>query len=321
MKDMSLMEYVFESIHDTVMKSTIEDFRRFLDRYKGVSKWIICSDYCVGDKSKPNDVICFTLFPYIIGFKEWKDFIGEMQRVDIKNTSRISDVFCKFMKSGQTFSFCFILDREDNYFEKWKDKGVLTDTLEIYKECINNLNERYLDNAEHYHRMGKSINNLTNQMKSKSFNVGLCQRIFVICFLVSYIKCILISETDKVELFSWLSDRDSITGFCDGIYKVLYEIISLNVCEYKHKMEEYLSIKEVMPRDPAIDNFYEEYVRVPDYLCGILADYDMNNNRVSKDKHLKGVEYILSDNNSLSIIRFRPNGVCRVLLGRIEGCQ
>lgn len=58
--------------------------------------------------------------------------------------------------------------------------------------------------------------------------------------------------------------------------------------------------------------FYDELVRVADYFSGIIADYDMRLGCITAEKHCKGVEQILADNNFLSIILIKRDGICRV---------
>ena len=51
------MDRVFSCIDKTINKSAINQFVNFLDNFSDVTKWFMCSDYCIGDKNKANDVI------------------------------------------------------------------------------------------------------------------------------------------------------------------------------------------------------------------------------------------------------------------------
>ena len=105
------MDRVFSTLDQTIQKSTINDFKKYLALQEGVTKWMLSSDYCIKDKKKPNDVLSFVLFPYVLYLNEWQDLINKLQKEDIKHTKEISDEFCKFTKSGLIFTFSFMLDR------------------------------------------------------------------------------------------------------------------------------------------------------------------------------------------------------------------
>ncbi len=79
------MDRVFECIEGTVNKSAINQFVRFLKKYQNVTKWFMCSDYCIGDKNKANDVVSFVLFPYIYNFNDWNNIIDSLQKTDLKH--------------------------------------------------------------------------------------------------------------------------------------------------------------------------------------------------------------------------------------------
>ena len=90
------MENIFKALEETVNKHAIDDFRKFIAAYRDVTKWFICSDYCMNDETKPNDVITFVYYPYIFDLPTWLDFIGYLQKTDLKNCRTVSDEFCKF---------------------------------------------------------------------------------------------------------------------------------------------------------------------------------------------------------------------------------
>ena len=55
------MEDVIKILNDTFHKSAIEPLKDYIRTNSEHDKWLLYSDYCIGDKNKPNDVISFTL--------------------------------------------------------------------------------------------------------------------------------------------------------------------------------------------------------------------------------------------------------------------
>ena len=49
--------------------------------------------------------------------------------------------------------------------------------------------------------------------------------------------------------------------------------------------------------------FYDNENRIVDYICGTIADYDLQSNKVSKDKFCTVLEDLLADNPNVRIYR------------------
>ena len=105
------MEKIFSMINGTINKSAVVEFREFIKKYSNVTKWYVCSDYCFGDDSKPNDVVSFVIYPHDIDIGLKQDYIQSLQMKDLKKTRSINPDFCRFLHSGTFFSFNFILEK------------------------------------------------------------------------------------------------------------------------------------------------------------------------------------------------------------------
>lgn len=46
------MNRMFQTLESVVNKTSIEQFQAFLARYSDVTKWVLCSDYCLCDTGK-----------------------------------------------------------------------------------------------------------------------------------------------------------------------------------------------------------------------------------------------------------------------------
>lgn len=87
------MERMFACIEETVNKSAINQFIMFLKQHSDVTKWFMCSDYCIADKNKSNDVVPFVLYPYIFDFGDWNKIINCFQKTDLKHCRHVSKSF------------------------------------------------------------------------------------------------------------------------------------------------------------------------------------------------------------------------------------
>ena len=302
------MEFI-DSIDHTISQSTLDDFRQFLSIHDKQTKWVICSDYCVNDRNKPNDVISFVIIPNIFGFNKWQATINSIQKTDIKNTRFISEEFCKFTHSGLIFGFDFVFEKM--YLnEQFPDVNVSRDMVDsfINQVCLWKPRSEKMEN--HYNEMLKGFKSLKYKMNEKSFNLKLFGQMVMTSLLAGYLRYLLIKESESAEVIGWLSDRDSITSYCGGVYTYIYELLGYCLCANNLHEEKYVSVTDALPKNP--DNmFYDEYVRIADILCGIIADYDFERNTNSKMKHHDGVEKIMAENRFLSVIRIKKDKTIR----------
>ncbi|MCU4158426.1 hypothetical protein J1N10_20810, partial [Carboxylicivirga sp. A043] len=104
-------------LDDTFNKSTIEQIENnYIGKVKSVTKWLCFSDYCLDDRSKPNNVVTFSLIPYISDLKELEEFIEENAKTDIKKTRSVNPKFIEFLKKYPLINFSFILNNRKSFF-------------------------------------------------------------------------------------------------------------------------------------------------------------------------------------------------------------
>lgn len=303
---------LFNALEKTVNKSVINDFRAFISKFSGVSKWFMCSDYCIGDKDKPNDVITFVIYPYIMGFPEWSTLIESMQKTDLKKCRKISQKFCQFSHEGMFFSFNFIVEKK-SYPMKWNNIDTLRDFVDQY---INMINQQWKnsrpDKIELYCSLEKELKQLKICMNRKNFNCKLLTWTTITVILASYIKYILCREIPYMEIFAWFPDRDKMTSCYDSIYGTLYSIISHCLCENHLPEEKFIHIIDCIPANAGEEIFYDEFVRVADFICGCIATFNLQTRTVDHPKHCTLIEDVIADNDNIVILCIQEKGVARI---------
>lgn len=309
------MKTIIDLLEETMNKSSILQLKKFFEKYAYVTKWYMCSDYCIDDPNKPNNVITFVIFPHIIDIEKLQSTINSMQKTDLKNCRTVTNEFCNFIKSGLFFSISFKLNK-NNFFDKHINQETLKHLISDYKEITEKWQITTPNNKELYIDMSKKLGKLLNDMKQKSFNFKLLKRIFLITFLASYLKFIIYREVDTVELFSWLSDRDAITSWKDGIYQVFYHITSHNIISEYISYEKSNSATEVIPANNN-DIFWDELNRIADFICGTIADFNYTYSQVTGKKQCKLMEDAISSNDFLLILMFHECGIARIEHKRI----
>lgn len=310
MENIMGMDKIFEILESTINKSAIRNFKSFLERYQNIEKWFMCSDYCLKDKNKANDVITFVIFPYILDFNGWKNVINKLQRKDLKHTRKVSDEFCHFLKEGYCFSFSFILE-EKNLFTNWKKREACESIIKQYIDMTDNWQITTPNKASEYKKMNRKLNHLYEQSKSKSFNFSLCGIVITVCFLAAYIRYLLTKLGKNIELFSWLPDRGHITNWNDEIYREFYHITAH--CMMTTMLgQDYNKIYELFLKDIEKNIFYDATNRVADYICGTYADFNYLDGTVTRDKQCKIIEDVISDNDNIIGIIVREKEVAQI---------
>ncbi len=300
------MDRAFAVIEETMNKSAIIQFRNFTQKYQNVTKWFMCSDYCFDDKNKPNNVVSFVIFPYIIDFDDWNRIIESMQLTDLKHCRTVSPSFCNYIKSGNFFSFNFVWDK-NCILDKWKDKPSMDKAIQDYIDLTELWQETTPKNVERYKRLNKQLKVLQNNTNSKSFNYKLLGRIVGVTFLASYLKYLLLREIPNIEVFGWFSDRDAITVWNDEIYLVFYQMISHTLISNKLSSERSDKVIDAVPGD--INMFYDPLNRVVDFICGAIADFNDSNGQVTGEKQCKLIEDAIANNDYLLILKIAEKSV------------
>lgn len=296
--------------------STISDFQKFMNPFKamGVTKWIICSDYCIGDKKKFYDSMTFTLIPYVLTLEEIQALINKIAPTDLKKTQSIDERFTIFLKSGLTFSFSF-------RFQKGKKNFFLKADMPQYIEDMGLLKDQYQkwiittpQNKIYYETVIKKINKLKQEMKRPNFNKKLFQNIIIVQMLVAYIMVTLKKETDcNIEIISWLSDRDKIVDSYDSIaYDMAYSSFH-ELCTRMDLNTQTITERFLISSTDGSSNrlWFDEMLRIPDLITGATAG--RNYSPENKDKYDIIFEEVFAANDYLSIIDCtRKNNVGRL---------
>jgi hypothetical protein len=87
-------------------------FQNFVEQNPAKS-WFIASDYVISDNTRPNDCICFTVYP--IDERDplaiWREIPPVLSR-DFKKVRSLSREIVSFLRHNSQFSLCLILTKE-----------------------------------------------------------------------------------------------------------------------------------------------------------------------------------------------------------------
>lgn len=315
------MEDYVALLEETITKSTINDFRAYVKHNTGHTKWLICSDYCLDDKKKRNGIISFTLFPYYAFLDSIQRRIQQVAPEDIKKTNNINDEFLKFLKRKEFFHFCFIFENGVNHPFQSKPKDEIIKNINDIIQMLEKWKINTPINRDSFQETIKKLNHLKEEIPRASFNIKLFRNIMIVNILAAYIGYLLCREV-TVELLGWFSDRDDMITAYRGI---AFDFFSMNyhgLCEQSDINNSNTKLAIGIPEaDGKGGMWYDQINRMPDFLCGTLADLDLNGSDVLTGKFMKMLYGYVADNNRISVIRTyldsdRKLNCARVVVGK-----
>lgn len=285
-------------LDDTFSKSLEKDLMVYFSKFKNCKTWFFSSDYCIGDKGKPNDVITFSIYPYLDYVNKLCDLVKSKLPCDIKKTQDVREDGLLFLKeNGFIFNLSFIIAKKKFIFSH-PDKRKIDVVRECLIKTIEELNKD-VKNADYV----KSFRLFSEKAKSNSFNVSLYENMYIISFLAAYISRILSTSANASKL-CWFGDRDAIMEYGGDITNITYDLNYWGLLRQQNfSLEKIETLGIAIQAKNEKDLWYDELVRIPDYITGTLASWNLETNLVDKPKHSKVLEGVFSDNSALGIIR------------------
>lgn len=269
-------------------------FNSFIDTYSSAAKWILVSDYCLGDKSKPNDCVCFTLIPRVSEPDALLDGIAAIAPGDVKSTRSANERFISLINSYPMFTIGLVLDRK---------RRVATDERSYFYSRIESMLKQ-LDVWDETTPEGRPFNaqyrakllRLKAKLATKSVNMKLVRDTEIISTLAGYLASAVTNPS--TEIVGWFSDRDSILSHMTEANEHALAF------DFAHSFHHIVCIgRDLDPSgimafgipEKSGHMWYDALVRVPDLIGGALADYNFKTNQLSHQKFVPVVKKILTN--------------------------
>lgn len=286
---------LFKLINDTFNKGTIEIIRQnYIYDLKDVSKWICYSDYCLDDKTKKNSVVTFSILPFIDDQNILATYINIAQKKDIKKTKVVNEEFLKFLKNYPVINFSFILDNRKTLLGNSGEerKQIVLQHLNHYKEIYIAWGNNEPNKKSIYKPILKEIESSIREV-SQGKKVNLYIDVLLFSFLGAYVSSILLKEIDKNEVFGWMSDRDKLFEVGNGLILHLFHNTLHSLLPEDKKNFVFTGAMA----NSSFNIFYDEFIKIPDYIVGTLADYNLEENSISHEKFNTVLTKFMGDNS------------------------
>ncbi|CAH9050034.1 hypothetical protein PSECIP111854_00453 [Pseudoalteromonas sp. CIP111854] len=305
------VHWFLDSFNQTFYKSCRKDFECFVKDHS-VEKWMIFSDYALYDKSKKNDVITFSLVPYVLEFDKYSNVLKKLAPNDLKSIRKVNSEFIDFLENAPIFTISVVLDRKRKLHideVEYHSKRFEMMIAQLEKWCLTTP-----EGKEHYLELIKKIKVLLQEVRKKGANLKIFRDIDILSSLAAYIL-FEITKLTKIETIGWFSDRDSLLSYKASKIKspIIFDIVHhlyFLFCNSENIDSKNKLVLGVPESNDEGSVWYDPFNRVPDLFAGTLADYDIKNNKCSHEKFIPVIErlFTLSQKNLFFNTKFSPEG-------------
>ncbi|UWR27376.1 hypothetical protein K3757_05395 [Sulfitobacter sp. S223] len=269
---------------ETSGQTVRSDFRRWFEEIPVAASWTVASDYSVGNKNKKSDAFSFVIMPKHDTDQNIASWISAFAPKDIKGTRTPSNEFLDYFCSPVTFSYNFLVEKDSNYLKA----AITTDAM---KSIAKNLREVVADwksaepgNEQYYTDLDGKCQQLERELSSKNPSTALLRRIFLVASFGALVFHLIHEEKSPLSI-RWITDRDAMFDRHDGL---AFDLAWLLFQIMRRRSGGVIDVlrPQLMFASPLMDGItkHDEFVRLPDYLAGTLADLRLPNVMFSHPK-------------------------------------
>ena len=142
--------------------------------------------------------------------------------------------------------------------------------------------------APYHQQIARKIRTLRADIK-RDKKIRITKNMLLITSIGS-VLCTQLANRTTAEMMGWFSDRDEINDVAD---KLSLDLFNIQFSETLINTDCKFVVAPASSRD---DEFYEEFVRVPDYITGALADYKVDTDEITHDKFAPVIRDLIADN-------------------------
>lgn len=230
----------------------------------------------------------FTIFPfdhpYIL-----KNGIKQYLSKDIKDFKNISNEAIRYIKTfPYFFSIAFIIKNKNEIFKLDSNKQHLDNIIKQMESWPHNKKEEFI------HKMKK----FRNYLDRKEVDLKTLSDMSITVNIMSSIIEFLLIKT-RARHIIWISDRDRITDFQDGIVN---EFVRIGYASLVNKRVSDNEVYGFWGGKEYDKQTFDELIRIPDYISGAIASINFEDSSEAPEKHYNLFDQSIVNNDRISIM-------------------
>jgi hypothetical protein len=277
---------MFELINllETSGQTVRSDFRRWFEEIPVAANWTVASDYSVGNKNKKSDAFSFVIMPKHDTDQNIASWISAFAPKDLKKTRTPSNEFLDYFCSPVIFSYSFLVEKDSNYLKAAITIDAMNSIAKYLRDVVADWKSTEPENEQYYTDLDGKIQFLEDELSSKNPSTALLRRIFLVASFGAVVFHLVNEEKSPLSI-RWISDRDAMFDRHDGL---AFDLAWLLFQIMRRRSAGVIDVRrpQLIFASPLMDGItkYEEFVRLPDYLAGTLADLRLPNAMFSHPK-------------------------------------
>lgn len=292
-------------VESLIRYSINNEDREFLDFVRSSNsngRWLISSDFCMDDPTYSTRTCAVSLIPLDEHPQDISDRIKLAIPKDLKKTKSVDPRTIEVFKDRRMFHFVFILEGHRNIISTGDEPAKLAAIRSYISGMVDALKRMNCPSD-----ILKPFKKLLQESKANNFNYSLFSDMVAVSAILSFISAALIRH--GASLIGLFPDRDRMTEWCDAIYSDLVNLYVGGVLELVDNKKYAYEIKRA-----AITNgqgkgaWFDSFVRLPDYLAGVVAGWDVDTNTISSDKRATVFMENIVDAKNIIVLRLLFDG-------------
>ena len=287
---------------NTTYKGIAMDMVAWFAEMPDGAAWNVVSDYCIDDERKENDTFSFSIILNHDTYENISSYISHVAPKDIKSSRKSSEGLVAYLKCPVTFSVTYVVSKKSKLLRDYIDDKNMKDFIPNVRKFISGIASADPDKAPYFKEVDARFHSFYKDLNQKNPNYKLSRQIHLVAaFAAMVFRCLEVSV--KPSHIRWISDRDAMFDRHNGIafdLGYIYFLLERNSIQSTNKMILPPKFTFVLPYMDG-ERSFSEFIRLPDYLAGTLADISLSQMRFSHEKfiHVFTGALIGSKNNTI----------------------
>ncbi len=248
------------------------EFRRWFRAIPAAVAWNLLSDYSIGDNTKQNDAFSFVVLLNHDTFQNIASYIAAVAPKDIKASRTPPEGLLDYLSCPVAFSMNFVVERQSAYLRNLVTVDAMGGLTKALRGILREWTAAEPPNAAYYDTLDRRLGLLETELAHKKPPLKLLRQIFLVASFAAVVLGMINSAKSPLAI-RWISDRDAMFERHDG---VAFDLAWLFFQMERRKRGGVIDLRrpQIAFGAPGMDGIteYAEFVRLPDFLAGTLAD-------------------------------------------------
>jgi hypothetical protein len=268
--DANIGSMIFDALRAGVSGDVGARFEAYVSAH-ATDRWLLFSDYVLGQPGRPNDVFAFSVAPAGDYFTRLiQDFQAKAKR-DFKDVKVVSEPMMELLRDRRLFTFCFLVDPSRIVT---RNAATIRGMFDRSIDRLNGKPDRALRERDI-----KTLKAMRSKAASPGFNVRLFDNIVLAAAFAGFLTY-LISVTQRASRVGWFSDRDSIITSHKAFAHYLYasNVIVFSQRHFNGWAGPLLGVNGPVEEGGTL--WCDSLLRVADHIAGMVSAWDFEQDRM-----------------------------------------